>query len=279
MDHFESQRQRLRSLFGVFLAPEVSAALSPLIRPALRLDADGPGRGGPEAVRLGGRPRLPADASWPDWEGRPLDYLGTVDFSALQGTVTVPGLPSKGTAAFYYATGAPRPWGGDLSQQDAWRVFTGDLQETEAPAGTVAFCDASLSAVPHLSLPAPEEPAIRALEAAYCGFLNVYEQLHAAWQQHVWPDRAPMHQLGGWPAVVERPVSADCAAVAAGRDLDDKPLSADEQAALAGEAWDLLLQLDSDPRLGWFWGDPGRVYFSLRAGDPLDQAWLTVQAR
>jgi uncharacterized protein YwqG len=50
-----------------------------------------------------------------------------------------------------------------------------------------------------------------------------------------------------------------------------------------GEDQRLLLQLDSDERLGRCWGDPGTVYFHARAADlrsaALDGCRLTLQAR
>lgn len=35
------------------------------------------------ASQLGGRPRMPAGWSWPQWEGRPLQYLARVDLHEL----------------------------------------------------------------------------------------------------------------------------------------------------------------------------------------------------
>ncbi|WP_131737997.1 DUF1963 domain-containing protein [Actinomadura roseirufa] len=274
MDHFAAQLRRLRSLFGLFFAPEVTAALLPLTRPALRLGAEGD-----VSVHLGGTPLLPPGRAWPLWKGRPLDFLGAIDFAGLASLGEIPGLPTAGKAAFYYASEAPRPWGDEAAQRDGWRVFTGYLEPAEAPPGASPFPRCRLGVAPFLSLPSPQEPVARRLELTYSGFLQVYEQLHAAWSQHAWPDDAPVHQLGGWPALVQRPVGPDCLYASSGRtleSLDDVHLSADEQAAV--DEWRLLLQLDSDKRLGWHWGDPGRVYFCARERDPLEQSWLTVQA-
>ncbi|MDL4771625.1 MULTISPECIES: YwqG family protein [Thermomonosporaceae] len=273
MDHFATQRQRLRSLFGVFFAPEVTGALLPLIRPALRLGADGP-----VTVRLGGTPLLPPDEPWPVWEGRPLDFLGAVDFAELAALGPIAGLPAEGTAAFYYASEIPRPWGDAPGQRDGWRVFTGgDLREAEPPAGTSNYPPCPVEAAPFLSLPSPQEPVVRRLEELYSGILPVYEQLYVAWTQYAWPDDLPVHQLGGWPALVQRPVGPDCLLASTGRDAESAEMSGDEQAA-AEEEWRLLLQLDSDKRLGWHWGDPGRVYFCTRDQEPLERSWLTLQA-
>ncbi|WP_067482343.1 DUF1963 domain-containing protein [Actinomadura hibisca] len=242
MDHFLPQRQRLHSLFGVFFAPEVTAALLELARPAIAL-----GPPGDATVRLGGEPLLPEGASWPVQDGRPLAFLGSVDFAGLAALTPLPGLPGKGVAAFYHAAGA----------EEGCRVFTGDLRPAERPSGAVSYPLCPLGASPFLSVPSPQEPVMRRLEESYSGFLEVYEQLHAAWLAHMWPDDAPNHQLGGWPVLVRTPAG---------------PQETEQ------ERWRLLLQLDSDVRLGWDWGGPGRVYFCVRSDEPVESACLTAQA-
>ncbi|WP_030164284.1 YwqG family protein [Spirillospora albida] len=274
MDHFVSQRRRLRSLFGLFLGSEIITALLPLTRPALRLGQDGP-----VTVHLGGTPLLPPGEPWPEWNGRPLDFLGAVDFGDLALLGTIPGLPASGRAAFYYVSGAPRPWGDQAAQRDGWRVYTGPLEKVTAPSGTAGYPERALGAAPFLSLPSPQEPELQRLESAYSGALAVYEQLYLAWAQHAWPDDMPVHQLGGWPALVQRPVGPDCLYASTGRSLDSPgPVRLPPDEEMAAQRWRLLLQLDSDRELGWHWGDPGRVYFCFREDEPLERAWLTVQA-
>lgn len=264
MDHFDAQHRRLRSLFGVFFAPEVTGALLPLARPALRLTAGGDG-----TVRFGGPPLLPSGEPWPTWRDRPLDYLGSVDFGLVP---EVPGLPSQGTGAFYYAASPPRPWGDAQSDRGAWRVYIGDLQKADAPAPP----DHALEPEPFLSLPHPREPLLQTVEARFGGTLQVYEQLHAAWQQHVWPDATPVHQLGGWPALVQRPLGPDCHRASTGLAPDAELTAGDLKAV--NDQWSLLLQLDSDDLLDWHWGDPGRLYFCTHRDHPAEDPWLTLQA-
>ena len=274
MDYFIAHFRRLRLLLDAFLAPEATAVLLPLARPALRLGA---GDGVP--VRLGGTALLPPDEPWPEWNGRPLDFLGAIDFSDFAPFGGIPGLPASGTIAFYYASETPRPWGDETAQRDGWRVYTGPLQTAKPPPEAASYPETELGASPFLSMPSPQEPAVQRLETIYSGILPVYAQLHAAWTRHTWPDNAPAHQLGGWPALVQRPIGPDCLYASTGRTLDSPaspPLTPDEQRK--AEDWHLLLQLDSDPRLGWYWGDPGRVYFASRHNSPPEETWLTLQA-
>ncbi|HEX2316155.1 MAG TPA: YwqG family protein [Thermomonospora sp.] len=262
MDWIVTERQRLHHLFGVYLAPEVSAAIVPLARPALRLGGEG------KAVRFGGRPMLPPSADWPRWAGRPLDFLALVDFGELSAVLRQPGVPQEGQAAFYYASGAPRPWGASPEERDGWRVYTGELVETDPPPGVTTSPPRTLGAAPFLSLPAPQEPVLQRVEAGYDGILPVYEQLYAAWLHHLWPDD-PVHQIGGWPVIVQRPVPAEDRAAAPA--LPAPPVGPGD--------WCHLLQLDSDDRVGWHWGDPGRVFFCHRASAPLEDTWLILQAQ
>jgi hypothetical protein len=259
MKWFATHCDRLVSLFGAYYAPDTVRAILELIRPALRLTGAATGL---ELSRLGGPPALPPDLTWPTWEGRPLDFLAAIDFGETAGVLTLPELPATGTACFYYAAEIPRPWGDDPAERDGWRVLRGDGGRVTGavpgdrpvlPLAAEPFL--SLAAEPFLSLPGPYEPSLRRLDATWNGFLGVYEQLYEAWLRFVWAE-APRHQLAGWPVLVQRSL---------------------------GEDQRLLLQLDSDERLGRCWGDPGTVYFHAPATDlrsgALDRCRLTLQAR
>ncbi|MFC0041200.1 DUF1963 domain-containing protein [Actinomadura rayongensis] len=247
MDHITAQRRRLGRLFSLHLVPEVVAIVLSLARPALRLRA-----GAGTAVRFGGAPSLPPGVLPPVSDGRPLDHLATLDCAALAPVARLPGLPANGSASFYFRGAPPRPWGRP-EERDGWRIFTGALavgDESSAPS-------LSFGVMPFLSLPSPREPVVRSLDKVYVGFAPVYEELHKAWHRSLWYDE-PAHQLGGWPALVE-----DSGFLRRPDGPDDRQL---------------LLQLDSDPRLAWFWGEPGRLFFHSATNDDLTDAWLTVQS-
>jgi hypothetical protein len=269
MNWFVTQCEQLRAMFGEFFSSRVTEAVMSLARPALRLSSGLPA----ERSRLGGRPVLPAAARWPRWGERSLDFLGVIDFGELAGVLWLPELPGAGSAAFYYVTEMPRPWGDDPAQSDGWRVLPG----ADVPAGPAAGPEHRLGAAPFVSLPSPHEPALRpiAASAAASGaaFAEIYPQLYESWASFTW-GAEPRHQAGGWPMVVQRTLWPDCARAVGGRD--------DGGHGAAGADWRLLLQLDSDDRLGWRWGETGFVYFSARAADvrsgALDRSWLILQA-
>ncbi|HEX6469366.1 MAG TPA: YwqG family protein [Streptosporangiaceae bacterium] len=277
MDWFTTQCDQLRAMFRGFFPAPVTRSLMSLTRPALRL-----GAGPPDArCRLGGRPVLPAGVAWPAWGGRALEFVGVIDFAELGRAFWLPDLPGAGTAAFYYATEMPRPWGDDPAQRDGWRV----LPDADTPAGPATRRAVRLGAAPFLSLPSPHEPVLGPVGAGVAGFDEIYPQLYASWARFVWKDQ-PRHQSGGWPVVVQRTLWRDCALAAAGLPSDATGATTTDGepagAETAAHGWRLLLQLDSDERLGWLWGDTGFVYFSARAADvragALDRSWLILQA-
>jgi hypothetical protein len=288
MEWFATQCDRLRVMFGGFFPAWATEAIMSLARPALRLAA------GPSDARsrLGGLPVLPAGSPWPTWGDRRLDFVGVVDFGELASALWLPELPGTGTAAFYYATQLPRPWGDDPAQTDGWRVLPG----ADVPAGSATLPEVGLAATPFVSLPSPHEPALETVGAGVPGFAATYPQLYASWTRFIWGDE-PRHQAGGWPMVVQRTLWRDCALAAAGHPFDAPVVRASTAGVptagvpgsdvptpdvSAAADWRLLLQLDSDDRLGWLWGETGFVYFTARAADirsgALDRSWLILQA-
>lgn len=307
-------------MLGRFFDPAIVRAVLALAVPAVRLSAGGAdGETRLRGSRFGGTPVLPDGEPWPRWGARALDFMGVVDFGELTeivraglpgetGPAAVAGLPERGSARFFYAAEIPRPWGDDPGEADGWRVIAlpapahAVVRAAGAPsAGTTVAprvpsppsnpppprpADAAgprevaLSGAAFLSLPSPLEPVLRGVGDPFGRFRHVYGEAYRAWTAHVWPGGRPRHQAGGWPVVIQRPLGAECARAAAGRPVDGP---AGEDAGEAAREWRLLLQLDSDDRLGWFWGDTGRVFFSIRAGDAvrgaLDRCWLTLQSR
>jgi hypothetical protein len=286
MDWFVTQCDQLRAMFRAFFPVAITEAIMSLARPALRLSS-GPAE---TRSRLGGPPVLPAGTPWPTWGDRLLDFVGVIDFGELASGLWPSGLwppelSGVGSTAFYYATGPQRPWGDDPAQTAGWRVLPG----ARVPAGPATLPEVRLGASPFVSLPSPHEPVLRPIGAAATGFAATYPELYASWARFTWGDE-PRHQTGGWPVVVQRAVWRDCALAAAGHPLDamtspsadPAPAEVAPSGPAAAADWRLLLQLDSDDRLGWRWGETGCVYFSARAADvragALDRSWLILQA-
>jgi uncharacterized protein YwqG len=94
-----------------------------------------------------------------------------------------------------------------------------------------------------------------------------------------------VHRCGGNPHEIQGDMRLECQLVTNGLYCGDPSGYQDPRRKLLepGAAdWELLLQIDSDPdRLGWLWGDNGRVYFWLRRQDlatlDCENAWAILQ--
>jgi hypothetical protein len=305
-----AQGDWLRGVLDRFFDGPTARAILDLARPAVRLGSVAVEGGVPLKVsRFGGAPVLPRCEPWPRWGHRPLDFLGVIDFAEIVEVAPIAGLPRRGCASFFYAAQFPRPWGDDPAQSEGWRVVPVDAVEAvQAPAaGDACGCapgGAVVAAVPpgevvvapeamlygsaFLSLPGPIEPALCGIGDGLFGFTHVYEEVYRAWVACVWPDGRPRHQIGGWPVLVQRAPWIDCPRAprraTAGRGPAAPAGRVPTESTSDGEhGWRLLLQIDSDERLGWSWGEEGRVYFSIQAGDAASgdfrRCWLTLQSR
>jgi uncharacterized protein YwqG len=95
----------------------------------------------------------------------------------------------------------------------------------------------------------------------------------------------PIHRCGGHPQEIQGDMRLECQLVTNGIYCGDPSGYQDPRRAVLerGAAdWHLLLQVDSDEkRLGWMWGDAGRVYFWARRQDieatEFGGAWAVLQ--
>jgi hypothetical protein len=104
--------------------------------------------------------------------------------------------------------------------------------------------------------------------------------------EDVSPNRLTLHRLlGHAEPVYGHEMELDCHLAANGLDLSDGEGYADprrDELEPGAAAWRLLLQLSSDPELGWEWSDPfGRLYIWIREDDLLagefDRVWAILQ--
>lgn len=138
---------------------------------------------------------------------------------------------------------APRP------AEDGVTVYPKALFDG-IPILTVPNCDHQVVATAFLP-PGQDEATVFDLPLADLDFEEALEQRH--------PE--PLHQVGGYAATQQGPAEADVA-MAVMRELESFDW---HQAAREQRAWQLLLQVDSDPGLDMMWGDSGRLYWLARA--------------
>lgn len=72
-----------------------------LALPAIEFKRLGPGRVALGASRIGGRPDLPPDAEWPEFEGEPLGFLAQINFAELRASPVARELPAGGVMSVF----------------------------------------------------------------------------------------------------------------------------------------------------------------------------------
>jgi len=217
---------------------------------------------------------------------QPLSFLCQLSLAEMSATAPLEGWPSSGTLGLFFDSG--QDWGFDPQCRGHCRVLYLREHEQLAPvaapedlADEVRFPERALSFTREWTLPTR---------------LNVDENDLSIWGNEdyavllrqlagVSDEREPIHRCGGHPQEVQRAMQLECQLVTNGLYCGDSSGYKDpRRAALESGAadWQLLIQIDSDEtRLGWMWGDVGRVYFWIRRQDleaaDFDGAWALLQ--
>ena len=271
-----------------------SSALLPHFSPAvlLRTRALGksgwlaPGKGKAPALgtsRFGGWPDLPPDVAWPEWQGRPMAFLGQVNLEEARAAQPALRLPGRGLLAFFLGCQGetyereedPRPRyfadvmaGAEPDKRGAWQVLY-----VEEPSHLERRMRSD-SPLPELfepcairyakgGKPLPDEST-----ASYDGLglsegdLDRYNELLA---QLVPDDEEGVEQLMGHANLIQgTPPEVMCELASRGTSPWLHPQVDDPEYApiISGAAeWGLLLQLTSNVDARFLWGDGGHFYF------------------
>ena len=247
------------------------------LRPAGSLE---PKSGVESRSYLGGRPVLSPDQSWPEFKGRPLSSLATIALSDLAGIDVGLSLPDAGVLNFFYDV-TEQPWGFDPDDRGSWAVLHSIGGEQAATtAGAEEFNNVPLAASQVVSFPNWGEDVLESLRTSRLDdCFELLDELRPA----EWPEQAN-HQLGGWPLLEQGPLWVAAQLTSNGIYAGDADWQAHpryEELVGGASDWRLLLQVDSDERAGWMWGDVGKLYFVIRADDlaerRFDRVWLELQ--
>ncbi len=222
--------------------------------------------------RFGGLPTVPADFVWPTYENAPLALLLQLDLAEVAESGTDLGLPDRGSLYFFYDQ-EQSTWGSADEDLGSWRVLyidrsESDLQEVEPPEGLEIVYPTSHVQFRSVSVyPSPER--IPGSDDWYDDDMEAYIEL----KDSIFgtPDR---HYMGGYPdPIQDDDMESQC-------DLSFKD-GDDHGNSDAKSRWKLLLQLDSDNKVNFMWGDVGRLYFFIRNSDlavrNFDNVWMVLQ--
>lgn len=263
---------------------DIAEELAALALPSLRLEyGEWPARAG--ASKLGGLPDLPADvrwphAKWPAHKHEAMTFFGQIALSEVDPAVW-PG-PGAGILSFF-CWQSPDHYGVDVG--GAARVLHlpagAGLERRDPPSGLdedFRLRECAVSARAEVTLP---EIAVdvadvlmpfgfgwdrprSAQEDAYRALVRRLAEAQGFSVHGADGDWAEQHRLLGWPQHVQGDVLPEIVLM----HFEDNQLEY-ETDDLSREAadWQLLLQIDSDPRLGASFGDGGRLFFGLPAED------------
>jgi uncharacterized protein YwqG len=231
--------------------------------------------------RFGGTALLPDGQAWPATRaGRPLSFLAQVSTADIPVPSGVAVLPADTLLAFFYEAGEQQGWGFDPGDRQFSAVIAApaaDAVAVASPAEALAFPAYRMLPRTVTTIPDHGEPSLDELGADYAVVRRLYADLDR-------DDKAPWHRMFGWPDLVQNPMQLECQLASNGIYVGDgkgyRHPRAAELAPGAGD-WLLLLQLDTDDKIGWMWGDTGTIYYWIRRQDLLaarfDQAWMIFQ--
>lgn len=239
---------------------ELRARMKALARPTLRLTPATT----PDFSKLGGEPELPAGVAWPMGEKAPRAFLLQVDLAAASLVGAPEWLPTEGKLYVFYD---------DRRAGFADQVVV--IHSLEPPGAPVASPPA-LPAKMHFKgrrIGFHQAMAVPSLE-----WLGVDYATIAGDDQDDWKEIAdlvgpssrsgPQHRIGGYPdEIQDARMQLECEHLARGLPPPDYRRAPTPEIMGAMESWRLLLQIDSDRKLGMNWGDGGMLYIFVREED------------
>lgn len=247
------------------------------LKPAVFLDE---GIDSLSASHLGGSPELDADQSWPECNGRPLSFLAAVDLADVAETDSGLNLPRSGVLNFFYDVDR-QPWGFDPADRGSWAVVhcLAGVPTTPPPTSRV-FKRVPLATDRVITFPHWHEDDLEPLRSSrFDDFFELVDEL----APDGWPRQAN-HQVGGWPLLEQGPLWLSAQLTSHGVHTGGSDWTANpryEELARGASEWQLLIQIDSDERTDWMWGDVGKLYFLIRTDDlaarRFDRVWLELQ--
>lgn len=274
---------------------ELSQIMEEMRRQCVRLTIGGRGTHQPAASRFGGAPDVPAGFEWPYYAGdspfgggvksRPLSFLLQINCGETAAFDHSRLLPDHGLLSFFYEEESA-PWGYDPAHRGCARVYwfenTDALSPADFPADLGEYYrnpELRVTAAAGESLPDPQD--INLVHKLTNGQYDEYDEKYS-------PEPGLVHQLLGWPGIIQNNMTTQCELVSQGHYLGgawaDLPANAVVEAkATSLDKWQLLLQLDevTDEDFCLSFGDGGRLYFYITRDDlknrNFDNIWLIYQ--
>jgi uncharacterized protein YwqG len=236
------------------------------------------------ASRIGGVPDVPPDFKWPFRNEVPQSFIAQIYLDDVHQYDTNGTLPSHGMLWFFYDA-KQETYGADPADRGGWSVIFSDdyagLQRIAVPANLPAesqFKACSVSFASEVTL--SQNPKLEISDFDWTDDeVKKYESLLSTFPNPV--DHAAVHnQLLGNPQTIQDDMRLECQLAShAITDIND-PRAA--EISKGANEWQLLLQIDSDERLGMSWGSAGMIYYWITESDmkahKFEHSWLVLQS-
>ena len=248
--------------------------------------------------KIGGKPALPADFIWTEYNGkgycddeyvkRPLSFMAQINLEDIAEYDTENLLPKTGVLSFFYEL-VTMQWGFEPTDRGSARVYYFDdkttLSARDFPQNMdedVYVSELKISFEKHISLPYPDNFYSDDFD------WDKYEECcsELGYEQDAMGN---VTKLLGYPDVIQNPMEEECEAVTRGYRRgcpeDFKKISEAEKEDIkkkAGE-WILLFQMGtiSTDETEIMFGDCGHIYFWIKRSDlnnkNFENVWLILQ--
>ncbi len=244
--------------------------------------------------RFGGTPDVPQDFEWPYYFGnsvfddvekdRPLSFLVQFDCEELSRFDEEGLLPKTGLLSFFYEE-ASAEWGYDPKHKGCARVY---YFEDPAMLGRAAFPEDLEEDFrnPVIGITLEKQasyPVSQDIDLKY----DLTDEQYVEQEEYL-DDENCVHQLLGWPGIIQNNITTECELIQKGYYLGntwkDIPQEEIEEAKkISLDKWQLLFQLDEVEQGDFYlsFGDCGRLYFYITKEDlkkrDFEKAWLVYQ--
>jgi uncharacterized protein YwqG len=246
----------------------------------------------PGQSHLGGVPDLPSPELWPTYGRTALSFIGQIRLEDLRPHPAASELPPRGLLSFFYDIDG-WPSGDDTSRRVGWKVLYFEdcdrvVTVSEPGRGVVPVTLPSFTVlfVSSLTLPALRSIEMDPLELAddeRARYRNLREEALLLVTDN---PNMPLHRVLGHPDAIQGCMQRTVQFASHDEHLPHGVYSYYEHPRAAelipgAFDWRLLLQIDSDERLGVTWGDAGRIYFWVHKNDLIardfSKVWLFLQ--
>jgi len=238
------------------------------------------------ASKIGGVPDLPPGFTWPEWKELPQSFIAQIHLTDVRQFDTNKVLPQKGMFWFFYDA-QQETYGADPADRGGWRVIYLDeddlskLQRVQPSAKLPAssqFKACSISFTSEITL--SQHPKLDVPNFDWTDDeQKKYETLLSTFPNPA--DHATLHnRLLGNPDTIQDDMRLECQLASHGvSDINDPRAAELSKGALD---WQLLLQIDTDERIGMTWGDAGMLYYWITKADlqvhHFENTWLVLQS-